>query len=93
MDLRGEAMIKAAMKDLEPYIITLKNAKYDLKQATDKPLGEISDEEMTKLKDLMISAMTKYDDQVKIAKRSIPKPTKPKAKAEPKVAPEPNAAA
>ena len=81
LDLRGAAMITAAMQDLEPYIVALKNTKYDLKQATDKPAGTISDEELNRIKDDMLSAITSYDDQVKIAKRSIPKTTKPKAKA------------
>ena len=43
--------------------------------------GTISDEELNRIKDDMLSAITSYDDQVKIAKRSIPKTTKPKAKA------------
>ena len=79
-------MVGAAMKDLQPYIDQLKNCKYDLKTATDKPVGEVSDGDMALYKDAMLDAMRQYDDQVKIAKRSIPKTSKPKGKASPKAA-------
>ena len=79
LHLRGDAMVSAAMKDLQSPIALLKNCKYDLKTAIDKPLGEVDDDTMTRLKDATLDAMKKYDDQVKIAKRSIPKPSKPKA--------------
>ena len=79
-------MITAAMQDLAPHIATLKNSKYDLKQAVDKQVGEVSDDELNRLKDCMLAAIAKYDDQVRIAKRSIPQKPKQKAKAEPKAA-------
>ena len=75
-------MLEAAMKDLKPYMDALEREKKNLK--TIMEADEVPDEQLQMVVDNMTSVIQNYDDQVKLARRSLPKPVKakgPKAKA------------
>ena len=79
-------MLEASMKDL-PYINGMIIEKKNLKIAMDTE--DIPDDQMAIVVDHMTRIVANYDDQVKLAKRSLPKAkattttTKAKAKAAP----------
>ena len=79
-------MLEASMKDL-PYINGMIIEKKNLKIAMDTE--DIPDEQLAIVVDHMTRIVANYDDQVKLAKRSLPKAkattttTKAKAKAAP----------
>ena len=69
-------MVIAAMKDVEPAIRLLKEAKGNLSNAIH---NNANDETKTAAMTLLTDAMSKYDDRSKVAKACIPKVSKPKA--------------
>ena len=78
-------MLEAAMKDLQPYINALIIEKKNLKVAMDA--DDIPDEQLAIVVDNMTKIVANYEDQVRLAKRSLPKATSkkaPKAKAKAK---------
>ena len=79
-------MAAAAVKDLDPHYASMIDAKGCLKKGLDLGVGE--DQLKIQLDNLQ-HYITKFDEQVRIAKRSIPK-AKPKAK--PAAAPGPDKA-
>ena len=78
VDLRGEAMASAAMKDLDPHVAAMTDARACLKKGLD---SDLSEDQLKIQVDNLIHYMGKFDEQVKVAKRSIPKVVKPKAAA------------
>ena len=75
-------MLEAAMKDLQPYINAMIIEKKNLKVAMET--DDICDEQLSMVVDHMTTIVERYEDQVKLAKRSVPKAKAkkaPKAKA------------
>ena len=64
-------MLEASMKDLQPYINGMIIEKKNLKIAMDTE--DIPDEQLAIVVDHMTRIVANYDDQVKLAKRSLPK--------------------
>ena len=77
-DLRGEAMAAAAVKDVDPHFTAMVDARGCLKKGLD---AGVDDSQLQIQVDNLLHYITKFDDQVRTAKRSIPKVVKPKKKA------------
>ena len=73
-------MAAAAVSDVDPHYAAMIDAKTCLKKGVDKGLCE--DQLKIQLDNLQ-HYITKFDEQVRIAKRSIPKVAKPKKAAGP----------
>ena len=86
--LRGEAFANAMVADMKDVIDSMK-AQHKLLQESlaAKPL----DSELRTQCDLMKAAYSKYDDKMKVVKRSLRPPPKAKAKTAPKAAALPTA--
>ena len=71
-------MAAAAVKDIDPHYTAMVDARQCLKKGVDAGVNE--DQLKIQLDNLQ-HYITKFDEQVRIAKRSIPKVVKPKKKA------------
>ena len=77
-------MLEAAMKDLKPHVDALQREKQNLKAVMEA--DDVPEEQLWIVVDNMTRVIQSYDDQVKLARRSLPKTvkaksSKPKAKA------------
>ena len=68
-------MAAAAVKDIDPHYAAMVDAKGCLKKGLDKGVAE---DQLQIQHDNLQHYITKFDEQVRVAKRSIPKVAKPK---------------
>ena len=76
-------MLEAGMKDLKPHVDCMAREKQNLRASIDQ---EVPEEQMSIVVNHMQEVIGRYDEQLKLAKRSLPKAktASKKAKAEPK---------
>ena len=75
-------MVAASVIDVQPHADRLKNTKDALRQAID---SAAADEQLVVMTGAMVQAMSKLDEKLKVARNTIPKVAKSRAK--PKASP------
>lgn len=75
--LRSAAMLEVAMKDLKPHADALQREKQNLKAVMEA--DDVPEEQLWMVVDNMTRVIQSYDDQVKLARRSLPKTVKAKS--------------
>ena len=76
-------MLEASMKDIKPHIDAMTKEKANLKGAMD---ADVEEAQLKMIVDHINRIINGFDEQVKTAKRSLPKAPKPKGKAKAKSA-------
>ena len=75
-------MVAASLTDVQPHADRLRQTKQDLRAAID---AAAPDEQLLVFTGKMVAAMANFDEKLKVARNTIPKVAKSKAK--PKAAP------